>query len=180
VRLHIPRALRVIYDIRNNRDAAHLADGIDPKVQDATLVVSVLDWVLAELVRLYHDVTPDEAQRLVEDLVTRQAPVVQDFDGFPKVLRPMTASPFCLVLLYQRGATGATFEEMHAWVPPRMRANLRRTLSVLVYDKAFVHENNDRFYITRAGQQEVEVQGWLDPGEAAMRQRARRGSRRRR
>src|SRR5690349_19699434 len=30
IRLHIPRALRVVYDVRNNRDAAHLADGIDP------------------------------------------------------------------------------------------------------------------------------------------------------
>ena len=38
LRLHIPRALRVVYDIRNNRDAAHLADGIDPNLQDATLV----------------------------------------------------------------------------------------------------------------------------------------------
>ncbi len=52
IRLHIPRTLRVIYDIRNNRDAAHLADGIDPNLQDASLVVSNIDWVLAEFVRL--------------------------------------------------------------------------------------------------------------------------------
>jgi hypothetical protein len=56
VRLHIPRALRVVYDVRNNRDAAHLADGIDPNLQDATLVAGVLDWVLAEFVRLHHNV----------------------------------------------------------------------------------------------------------------------------
>src|SRR6266480_2084320 len=88
VRLFVPRALRVIYDIRNNRDAAHLADGIDPNLQDATLVVSVLDWVLAEFVRLYHTVSPDEAQAIVEDLVTRQTPAIQDFGGFLKVLKP--------------------------------------------------------------------------------------------
>src|SRR5215469_1746683 len=48
VRLHIPRTLRLVYDIRNKRDAAHLADGIDPNLQDATLVVATIDWVLAE------------------------------------------------------------------------------------------------------------------------------------
>ena len=47
VRLHIPRALRVVYDIRNKRDNAHLADGIDPNLQDASLVVAILDWVVA-------------------------------------------------------------------------------------------------------------------------------------
>ena len=60
IRIHIPRALRIVYDVRNKRDAAHLADGIDPNIQDATLVVSTLDWVLAEFVRLYHTVGANE------------------------------------------------------------------------------------------------------------------------
>lgn len=164
VRLHIPRALRVVYDVRSNRDAAHLADGIDPNLQDGTLVVSVLDWVLAEFVRLHHSVTADEAQRMVDDLVTRQAPVVQDFDGFLKVLRgDLTASPRCLVLLYQRESRGATYDELSAWVKPAMRRNLRRTLDALVHEKSWVHHDGDRYTITRTGQQEVEARGWLAP-----------------
>jgi hypothetical protein len=79
IRLHIPRSLRVVYDIRNKRDAAHLADGIDPNLQDATLVVSILDWVLAEIIRLVHNVSPNEARRLVESIVSRTAPIVQDW-----------------------------------------------------------------------------------------------------
>src|SRR5215207_9843002 len=69
VRLHIPRSLRLVYDIRNKRDAAHLADNIDPNLQDATLVVSVLDWVLAEFIRMHHNVSANQAQALVEELV---------------------------------------------------------------------------------------------------------------
>jgi hypothetical protein len=158
VRLHIPRALRVIYDIRNNRDAAHLADGIDPNLQDATLVVAIIDWVLAEFLRLHHSVSADEAQQIVEDLVTRQAPVIQDFDGFLKVLDPsLEARDRCLILLYQRGAKGAVYEELESWVHPKMRSNLRRTLSRLVNDKSFAHRDaSGRYLITMTGQQWVE------------------------
>lgn len=157
VRLHIPRALRVVYDIRNRRDAAHLADGIDPNMQDATLVTSVLDWVLAEFVRLYHNVPADEAQRIVEGLVTRKPPVVQDFRGFFKVLNPaLPSGDHVLVLLYQVGAVGATYDELHAWARPSMRSNLRRTLRELVDQRALVHFDDGRYHITYTGMQEVE------------------------
>jgi len=164
VRLHIPRGLRVVYDIRNKRDAAHLGDNIDPNLQDATLVVSTLDWILAELVRLHHNVSADEAQKLVEELVTRVAPVVQDFDGFLKLLNPkLGATDQSLVLLYQRGATGAEYKELEEWVNPRSRRNLRRTLHALVYDKAFAHRGGERYKITRAGQRDVERRKLVEP-----------------
>jgi hypothetical protein len=157
LRLHIPRALRVVYDIRNNRDAAHLADGIDPNLQDSTLVISVIDWVLAEFIRLYHNIPANDAQRVVEDIVSRRAPVVQEFGDFLKVLRnDLGVTDFCLVLLYNRGAAGATYQELQRWVRPTMQANLRRTLNGLEHDKAFVHADGDMYFITRTGQHYVE------------------------
>jgi hypothetical protein len=167
VRLHIPRALRVVYDIRNKRDNAHLADGIDPNLQDASLVVAILDWVLAEFVRLYHSVTPNEARNMVENIVTRIAPAVEDFDGFLKVLRTdLAASDFMLLLLYQRGPQGATFADLESWARPKMRNNLRRTLTSLEQEKAYVHGKNDTFRITRSGQQYVEANRLLDAAKA--------------
>jgi hypothetical protein len=157
IRLHIPRALRVVYDIRNNRDAAHLGDGIDPNLQDATLVISNLDWVLAEFVRLYHGVNADEAQKLVDGLVTRKVPAVEDFDGFLKVLRPGSkVSEYLLLVLYERSSAGATLEDLRAWVKPSMRANLRRTLDGLVHKDALIHEGNGRYFLTKLGKAKVE------------------------
>lgn len=164
LRLHIPRSLRVVYDIRNKRDAAHLAGEVDPNLQDATLIVAALDWVLAEFVRLYHSVSPDEAHCIISELVTRKAPVIEDFDGYLKVLRPeLRSSEVCAVLLYQRGAMGATFEELKSWVPPRARANLRRTLTRLVDDLSYVHADRNRYWITQLGRQEVERNGLINP-----------------
>lgn len=164
VRIHIPRALRLVYDIRNKRDAAHLADGIDPNLQDATLVTSVLDWVLAEFIRLYHNVTADVARQLVDQIVTRAVPVIQDFNGFLKVLKPnLAASDHCLVLLYQCGEQGATFKEIESWVRPQMRPNLGRTLGGLAERKDLAHFDGNRYFITRLGQKEVESRHLVEP-----------------
>jgi hypothetical protein len=162
VRLHIPRTLRLIYDIRNKRDAAHLADGIDPNTQDATLVVRNMEWILAELVRLYHKVPPGEAQKIIIDLVTKEIPAIQLFEDFPRVLRDLKASDHTLVLLYWRGSTGAAFAELSAWVRPSMRANLRRTLTALD-KKNLVHGNGTRWFITQPGEQKVEANGLVEP-----------------
>ncbi|HXG07899.1 MAG TPA: hypothetical protein VNI77_11310 [Nitrososphaera sp.] len=162
IRLHIPRTLRVIYDIRNKRDAAHLADGIDPNLQDATLVTSSADWVMAELVRLHHSCTANEAQIAIEDLVTRRAPVVQEFGADLKTLRPnLTLAQRLLVLLYHRGRQGATATELSAWVKPSQRKNLRATLWRLVHDLDYAFERNDLYQITRAGQLKAEEKGLL-------------------
>jgi hypothetical protein len=158
IRLHIPRAIRVVYDIRNKRDTAHLADNIDPNLQDATLVISNLDWILAEFIRLYHNVSADDAQKIIEGLVTRKVPVIEDFDGFLKVLNPkLLVSGYVLVLLYERGSAGATYAELEKWVRPSMRGNLRRTLTGMV-DKAQLHEDGaEIFKLTKLGRQEVET-----------------------
>ena len=126
-------------------------------MQDATLVAATLDWVLAEFVRLYHGVTADEAQRIINDLVVRRAPAVQDFDGFLKVLNPqLKVTDRLLLLLYERGAKRASFAELSAWVHPKMRTNLRRTLDQMEHDRALVHSVGDVFQITERGIQEVE------------------------
>ena len=157
IRLHIPRALRVVYDIRNNRDAAHLADGIDPNIQDATLVISTLDWVLAEFIRIAHNVSSQIAQRMMENVVTKRAPAVQDFEGFLKVLNPDLQVGECiLLLLYQCGRNGASYSELEKWARSKMRPNLRRALKRLVDDYAYVHFDGSKYILSGTGIQTVE------------------------
>ncbi len=146
------------------RSAAHLADGIDPNVQDSSLVCGVIDWILAEFIRIHHSVSADEASKIVDDIVVKAAPLIQDFNGFLKVLDPsLGASDYCLVLLYQRGKSGALYEEIEHWVQPSMRQNLRRTLNRLVNDKAYLHQNDIHYSITRTGELEVENRQLLEP-----------------
>jgi hypothetical protein len=152
IRLHIPRTLRVIYDIRNKRDAAHLADGIDPNLQDSTFVSSAVDWVLAEFVRLAHGVSPDKAFALVKAITIRRIPAVEEFGDFLKTLRPsLGPSDRILLLLYHRADSGATSVELSNWLKPNQRANLNRTLNQLEHDKDYIVLGGATYQITRRG-----------------------------
>jgi hypothetical protein len=157
VRFHIPRTLRVIYDIRNKRDAAHLGDGIDPSLQDSSLVSAALDWVLAEFVRLARGVSPDKAFALVKAITIRRVPAVEQFGDFLKTLRPsLGPSDRLLLLLYHAADNGATAVELSNWLKPKQRTNLRRTLAQLEHDKDYVVFTGDRYRLTRRGISAIE------------------------
>lgn len=157
VRLHIPRTLRVIYDIRNKRDVAHLADGIDPNLQDSSFIFSALDWVLAEFIRLSAGTAPDEAFALVKSITVHAIPAVEDFGGFLKTLRPsLGPSDQVLLLLYQKNTEGATLEQLKSWLKPSQRNNAKRNLTKLEHDKDFVTFQNGKYFITRLGILEVQ------------------------
>lgn len=163
VRLHIPRTLRVIYDIRNKRDAAHLGDGIDPNLQDSSLVSGAMDWVLAEFVRLAGGLSADRAFAIVKAITVRKIPAVEEFGDFLKTLRPsLGPSDRILLLLYQRADSGATAAELSDWLKPRQRTNLNRTLSQLEHDKDLIVSAGAKYKITRRGIASVESRNLME------------------
>jgi hypothetical protein len=157
IRLHIPRTLRVIYDIRNKRDAAHLADGIDPNLQDSSFVSAALDWILSEFVRLARGVPPDKAFALVKAIATRQIPAVEQFGDFLKTLRPsLGPSDRILLLLYHCADSGATLGELSGWLKPKQRTNLNRTLVQLEQGKDYIVLVAGRYRLTLRGVVSIE------------------------
>jgi hypothetical protein len=157
VRLHIPRTLRVVYDIRNTRDAAHLGDGIDPNLQDSSLVSAALDWVLAEFIRFAGGLSPAEAYELVRGITVRRVPAVEQFGDFLKTLRPsLGPSERILLLLYHCADMGATATELAGWLKPKQRTNLPRTLSQLEHDKDCIVFAAGKYRLTRRGVSVIE------------------------
>lgn len=74
------------------------------------------------------------------------------------------ASDHCLVLLYQRGEKGATFERMRAWVRPTMKADLKRTLTILTDERDLAHFDGSNYFITRLGEMDVEKRRLVEAG----------------
>jgi hypothetical protein len=83
IRLTIPRACRFVYDMASNRGGRHDAGDIDPNQMDANAAVMTCSWVLAEMIRVAQKgaVDLDEARVLLESLVERKYPVVEEVEG---------------------------------------------------------------------------------------------------
>ncbi len=68
---------------------------------DATYVVSSCTFVLAELIRVFHNCSTADAQASVDALVERKTPLIWDFGGGKRVLDGgMQVGDKVLVLLY--------------------------------------------------------------------------------
>ena len=165
LRVHIPKALYLVYGIRNQRDAAHLGDGIDPNLQDATLVVGVLDWIMAELVRICHTVSPNEAHAIITDLVTREVPVIEEINGQPICSTDLGLSDRILVFLYRAGRDqGLDIPELQRQMRHGDRSNLSKAVRKLD-EKGLVllHPTTRNAHITSKGMNDVDGRRLLQP-----------------
>lgn len=118
LRVFIPRALVFLYDIRNQRGVGHVGGDVDANSMDASAVVAVASWVMAELVRIFHGVSTHEAQETVDALVERRTPLIWEVEagGMKRVLDlGMPAKDQVLVFLHH--STGwAPAADLCQWV----------------------------------------------------------------
>ena len=102
LRILIPRLLPSLYEVRNNRGVGHTGGDVDPNHMDALFVYQSASWVLAELVRIYHQTSLEEAQDSVDRLVEKHVPIVWLLpDGRKRILDPsLSMHEKMLVALY--------------------------------------------------------------------------------
>lgn len=139
-RIHIPRVLYAIYGMRNKRGAGHLSP-IDPGHQDATVAISSVKWVLAELIRLNSTYDQNETTLLLGHVI--ETPV----DGLWKIknrVRVMVDGlNYADQVLYLLFAGGLETEDE---LQKSMEINLpylRRQLEDLHYNKYIDYSKED-------------------------------------
>ena len=162
IRIHIPRALAAVYNVRNRRDVGHIAADVDANSMDAEFVVGACSWVLAEFVRLFHSCSPEEARACVEGFVKRRAPLVQVFGETPFVLKPeLSVKDEILVLLCHQGDLGATLDQLDSWLPTTDRRVIQARLSELERRHRYVRRLGGRIFVTDTGIEYVEAKLFL-------------------
>jgi hypothetical protein len=124
-RIQIPRVIIALYEIRNNRGVGHAGGDVNPNQMDATAVLYMSKWLMAELVRLLHNLTTDEATEIVEALVEREVALVYKWGNKRRVIKlGLTWRQKILLLL--AGVTEADETDLVHWLEHKRVSNLRK------------------------------------------------------
>ncbi len=142
-RILIPRMMVGLYDIRNNRGVGHVGADVDPNHMDATVVVSTSKWLVAELVRLLHKVTTEEATSIVDQLIEREAPWVWGDGHLKRVLRAgLTWREQTLILLLST-ISGTTEENLLRWLEHPSPGDFRHKILRPLHKSRLIEYDSD-------------------------------------
>ena len=148
----IPRLLQVLYEIRNNRNVGHVGGDVNPDFMDSSAVVSMASWILAEMVRVFHDISTEEAQQIVNSLAERRIPLVWKSGDIRRVLNPDMSLRDQILLLTSSIEGKAKVDDVFSWTGCKNRQYFKKTIRQL---------HNRRFVELYEGMGEIEL---LPPG----------------
>lgn len=131
----IPRILPALYEVRNNRGVGHVGGDVDPNRMDAGFVVETVRWVLAEMIRVFHATSPDEADRAVQQLATITVPLVWDGGDVRRVLDPKTPMNIQVLLLAGTVPGGTMLADIESSIESKTAGYLIRTVRKLHTDR---------------------------------------------
>jgi hypothetical protein len=126
VRIQIPRMLISLYEIRNNRNVGHVGGDVNPNHMDAVCVLSMSKWILAELVRLFHNVDTDTATEIVDSLVEREIPIIWQVGAIRRVLNTQLSMKDKMLLLLYREPGPVSEADLVNWTEHSKASVFRR------------------------------------------------------
>lgn len=140
IRKIIPRSAKAIYTIRSERGAAHKSDDISPNNIDSEFVVSTCDWILSEFLRLYHTSDIKKITGIVNSLVEKKVPLIEEFEDDIYVLgKDLSTKDQILLILYHFRPKMVSNADLTKWTkgyPQKTTTNLRNAENEnLVYRK---------------------------------------------
>ena len=150
IRIMIPRVLYSLYTFRSKRGGAHVKE-INPNHIDATYVVSACDWVMAELIRLYHTGNDEEIKGIINSLVEKKLPIIEEFGEDLKILDPaLSVFNKILIILYEKHPYYVSEENLKKWIKTKTASHITTVLSQLD-NKGLIYRKEKECKITKKG-----------------------------
>jgi hypothetical protein len=135
-RILIPRLLPVLYEVRNNRDVGHVGGDVNSNFMDSSAVVSMVKWVLAELIRVFHKLDISEAQSITDVLSERTLPILWKHDKVVRVLNNKLPWKDQILLIASDAKASLSFEDLMKHLDCTNKNYLRKILKGLHDERA--------------------------------------------
>jgi len=155
----IPRLLPALYEIRNNRSVGHVGGDVDPNHMDSAAVLAMCNWIMCELVRVYHNLpTTTAAQKIVDALAEMRIPVIWSDGNLKRVLQPQLRLPQQILLLVATSAPDVSIQELIEWTEAKNTKHFMTTIRAL-HAKRWIEytKSTERVKILPPGSKEVET-----------------------
>lgn len=158
--LHLGRILRAIYKFRSQRGAIHIDPDYTANELDSTLIIGLVRWVMAELLRVFWKGAQPEVARMVREIVRFPLPAVLTYDDMHLVLRTdCTVEEEILILLHNAGEAGLTRTILGRSIP-KSAPSVSRALATLkdASHREVVERKDGRVVLTPRGSRRIQQQ----------------------
>jgi hypothetical protein len=149
-----------LYTLRGKRGIGHAGGDVEANAVDAQTIVGVADWIVCELVRIFHSLSLEEAQSIVDTLSTRNIPEIWEVAGKKRILRTdLDFKQKVLLLTYAASEGGVLMEDLLDWTEYSNKSMFKQVvLRPLHREKLIEHDReSDIVYISPLGIREVEA-----------------------
>ncbi|WP_428249103.1 hypothetical protein [Ferrovibrio sp.] len=154
-RIHTPRILKAIYNIRNKRGVGHLSH-ISANEMDATLILYSVKWVLAEFVRVNSGTNTTEAQKIIDQIVERRLSILWKNNATTRVIvSGVAAKDQVLILLYDQDPQ--SLDALQKNVEYKNKSEFKRLLIKLHKDRFLEMSPDNQCSITPNGMLRAEA-----------------------
>jgi hypothetical protein len=149
LRVIIPRALLLIYTLRNKRGIGHIGGDVQANQIDIGTIVKTADWVICELIRIYHNLNIEEAQLIVDSLNIKMLPIIWNIDGKKRVLKDgLSYSDKTLLLLYNELDNAAKLRDLLEWTEYSSLSMYKSKVILSLHKEKLVEFDSSRSIIT--------------------------------
>lgn len=144
IRIHIPRTARILLDVRNRRDIAHVGGDVNPNFPDSLLIAHIADWILTEIIRLYYNCSIDNAQKIADSINEVNLPIIADIDGFVRVQNTnLDFRSKTLVILYYKNPVKVRDSALIKWTKYSNPSTFKREILSKLDADALIHYENE-------------------------------------
>ncbi len=145
--------------MRGKRGIGHAGGDVEANSIDLATIVRLSDWIMCELVRVYHNLPIEDAQAVVDSLATKQVQDIWVVGGKKRILRAgLNYKQKVMLLLYSQAESAALSEELFDWSEHSHMTNFRRDVLKPLHDSKYVEYDRaeERVYLSPLGVSEVE------------------------